>query len=36
MGTITLQPGEHTITARPQRLTGANLMRLRQLELTVE
>jgi alpha-L-fucosidase len=36
MGIITLQPGEHTITARPQRLTGANLMRLRQLELTVE
>ena len=35
IGDLTLDAGEHTLTARPARIEkGANLMRLRQLELT--
>jgi len=34
VGELALPAGEHTLTVRPGKIAGANLMRLRQLELT--
>lgn len=34
LGELTLSAGEHTLVVRAKRIAGANLMRLRQLELT--
>jgi hypothetical protein len=34
LGELTLSAGEHTLVVRAKQIAGANLMRLRQLELT--
>jgi hypothetical protein len=34
LGELTLSAGEHTLVVRAKQIAAANLMRLRQLELT--